>query len=50
MEKIQNDKDLLKQALEALRQIVGQHGQWNNGMWAANIARAAIKAVEGEQK
>ena len=32
--------------LEALRQIVEQHGQWNNGIWAANIARAAIKAVE----
>ena len=28
--------------LDALREIVGQHGQWNNGMWAANIARAAI--------
>ena len=32
--------------LEALRQIVEQHGQWNNGIWAANIARAAIKAVK----
>ena len=35
--------------LEALRQIVGQHGQWNNGMWAANIARAAIAKAEGGQ-
>lgn len=36
-------RDLL---LEALRQIVEQHGQWNNGIWAANIARAAIKAAK----
>ena len=34
--------------LEALRQIVEQHGQWNNGIWAANIARAAIAEAEGQ--
>ena len=33
--------------LEALRQIVEGHGQWNNGIWAANIARAAIAKAEG---
>lgn len=27
---------------EALQKIVDQHGQWNNGIWAANIARAAL--------
>jgi hypothetical protein len=35
--------------LEALRQIVEQHGQWNNGIWAANIACAAIAKATGEQ-
>lgn len=43
IEKLEAQRDAL---LEALRQIVEQHGQWNNGIWAANIARAAIKAVE----
>lgn len=33
--------------LEALQQIVEQHGQWNNGIWAANIARAAIAKATG---
>ena len=28
--------------IEALEQIATQHGQWNNGMWAAGVARAAI--------
>lgn len=32
--------------LAALRQIVEQHGQWNNGIWAANIARDAIALVK----
>ncbi len=36
-----------QELLEALRQIVEQHGQWNNGMWAANIARAAITKATG---
>ena len=40
-------REAAQQALEALRQIVGQHGQWNNGMLAANIACAAIKKAEG---
>lgn len=35
--------------LEALRQIVEQHGQWNNGIWAANIARAAIAKATGAE-
>ena len=36
--------------LEALRQIVEQHGQWNNGIWASNIARVAIAKATGETK
>ena len=28
--------------MAALLRIIEQHGQWNNGIWAANIARAAI--------
>lgn len=27
---------------EALQAIIEQHGQWNNGIWAANIARDAL--------
>ena len=38
-----------KDMLEALKQIVEQHGQWNNGIWAANIARAEIAKAEGKQ-
>ena len=39
-------RNINRQLLEALRQIVELHGQWNNGVWAANIARAAIKAAK----
>ena len=36
--------------VEALRLIVGLHGQWNNGMWVANTARAALAKAQGETK
>lgn len=36
----------IKELREALRKIAEQHGQWNNGMWAAGIARAAIANKE----
>lgn len=36
--------------VEALRQIAEQHGQWNNGMWAARIARAALAKAQGESR
>lgn len=35
--------------LEALKEIVNQHGQFEHCMWAAHIARAAIAKAEGEQ-
>lgn len=35
-----------QELLEALRQIIEQHGQWNNGIWAANLAHAAINKSE----
>ncbi len=31
---------------EALNEIITNHGNWNNGMWAANVAREALKATE----
>ena len=40
-------KEQRDELLEALRQIVEQHGQWNNGIWAANVARAAIAKAGG---
>lgn len=43
-ESVMSQRDEL---LAALREIVGQHGQWNNGMWAANIASAAIAKATG---
>lgn len=48
---VEAERDALRQQrgdlLSALRQIVEQHGQWNNGIWAANIARAAISKANG---
>lgn len=40
---------LNQELLEALKKIAEQHGQWNNGIWAANIARAAIAKATGDQ-
>lgn len=31
---------------EALTEIITNHGNWNNGMWAANVARTALSATE----
>lgn len=33
---------------EALEKIAEQHGQWNNGIWAANIALEALAAYRAQ--
>ncbi|HWH74941.1 MAG TPA: hypothetical protein VNV16_11835 [Methylibium sp.] len=35
---------------EALKKIATQHGQWNNGMWAANIALEALAADDAARR
>lgn len=37
-----NDKAKIDALRAALNEILTQHGQWNNGMWAANIATKAL--------
>lgn len=41
--------DLNEELLEALKEIVNQHGHFEHCMWAAHIARAAIAKATGEQ-
>jgi hypothetical protein len=46
--------EAMKQALEALERIAEVHGEWTNGMWAANKALSAIPtlrtAIEAAEK
>jgi hypothetical protein len=37
------ERDILR---DALHQIIKNHGQWTNGMWAAHVAQAALTAQE----
>lgn len=39
----------VRELVEVLKEIAANHGNWNNGIWAANISLAAI-AKYGEQK
>lgn len=41
--------DVNQKLLEALKEIVNQHGQFEHCMWAAHIAKVAIAKAEGEQ-
>lgn len=35
--------------IEAMREISSMHGFWNNGIWVANKARAAIAEIQQMQ-
>lgn len=38
-----------QELLDALRKIAGQHGNWTNGIWVANVALAAIAKATGSK-